>query len=340
MNFVKAGLVAGMMLAAQSAHAATTIVFNNFLPPNNPQWVNTFKPWIADVERVTKGRVKILVPDSSVAPPPELYNAVQQGVVDGAFQMVGFQRKAHPELQLPLLPMTYFGGAESSIALWRTYEKFFKGKNDFKNVVLIGLLTTPSGGLFDLKPKPFESLADLKGKKMWALPGIVSDAMSTLGVVVSPGPAARMYEVISGGVVDSFCCINYAALEDFNVTKFIGAVTEIPGGLTTPAFAVFVRSDVWATISPEDQKRILGVSGEALARRNGVMDKLDADARARLIASGTRVVPATDAFVKEVSHAVDPVRKAWIDSVKPYGIDGAAALDFFVSEQKRIKAGR
>ena len=59
--------------------------------------------------------MRFAVPAASLAPPPELLNAVQQGVAVGAFQMVGFLRAAHPEL--PLLPMTCFGDEETSVAL-------------------------------------------------------------------------------------------------------------------------------------------------------------------------------------------------------------------------------
>ncbi|WP_323042279.1 hypothetical protein [Gemmobacter sp.] len=108
MKVFKAGLLSALMLAAP-ASAETTIVFNNFLSPNDKLWLDVMKPWIADVEKATEGRVKFTVPSSSLAPPPEILNSVQQGVADGAFQMVGFLREKHPELQMSLLPMSYFG---------------------------------------------------------------------------------------------------------------------------------------------------------------------------------------------------------------------------------------
>lgn len=243
------------------------IVFNNFLSPDYKLWTDVMLPWIADIEAVTEGRVTFTVQDSSLTPPPELLNSVQQGVMDGAFQMVGFLRDSNPEMQPSLLPMTYFGNEDALVALWRTYKTFFKGKNDLKDVVLLGLITTPPGSLLNLKPEPLESLADLQGVKMWSLPGIASDTLGALGTVVSPGPAVRMYEAISGGVIDAFCCINFESLEVFNVTPFVGSASEVTGHIFAPAFAVFVRQDVWDTISPEDQVQILAVSDEVLAHR-------------------------------------------------------------------------
>ena len=339
MTMLKAGLLAALLAGAQPALAETTIVFNNFLAPNDALWTDVMLPWIGDVEKATEGRVKFSVPASSLAPPPELLNAVQGGVADGAFQMVGFLRAAHPELQLPLLPMTYFGNEETSVALWRTYEKFFKGKNDIADVELLGLVTTPGNSLISMKPAPFQSVADLKGVKMWSLPGIPAESLTAMGAVVTPGPAVRMYEVISGGVVDAFCCINYESLEVFNVTQYVGAGTDIPGHLFAPAFAIFIRKDIMATISPEDQAKIREVSGEAIARRGAFGDPVEQAARDRLAASGKSVVPASDAFVKEIEAAIAPVRAAWVEATAAKGIDAQAALDFYLAEQARVKAG-
>ena len=339
MSFWKAGLLAALLAGAQPAASETTIVFNNFLAPNDALWTDVMLPWIADVERVTEGRVKFTVPAASLAPPPELLNSVQQGVADGAFQMVGFLRQAHPELQMPLLPMTYFGNEETSVALWRTYEAFFKGKNDLKDVELLGLVTTPPNSLINMKPEPFASVADLKGVKFWSLPGIPAETLTALGAVVTPGPAVRMYEVISGGVVDAFCCINYESLEVFNVAQYVGAGTDIPGHLFAPAFAVFVRSDVFGSISAADQAAIRAVSGEVMARRGSFGDPLEQAARERMVAAGKPIVAASDAFVKELEAAIAPVRDAWVAAASAKGIDAQAALDFYIAEQAKITAG-
>ena len=340
MRILTAGAIAALLAGATPAISETTIVFNNFLAPNDSLWTDVMKPWIADIETATEGRVKFTVPDSSLAPPPELLNSVQQGVMDGAFSMVGFARETNPELQMPLLPMTYFGDKETSVALWRTYEQFFKGKNALKDVELLGLVTTPANSLISMDAaKPIDSMAAMAGLKMWSPPGIPAEALTAAGAVVSPGPAVRMHEVISGGVVDSFCCINFESLEVFGVIDFAKSTTEVPGAIFAPAFAVYVRSDVWATISPEDQEKIRAVSGEALAARAAGGDDKENAARDRALASGKTITPASDAFVAELTTAFAPVKDAWIASVQPMGIDGKAALDFYIAEQAKIAAG-
>lgn len=171
MRMMKAGLLAALLAGATPEISETTLIFNNFLAPNDALWTDVMLPWIADIEGATEGRVKFTVPDSSLAPPPELLNSVQQGVLDGAFSMVDFVRESNPELQMPLLPMTYFGDVATSVALWRTYEQFFKGKTALKDVELLGLVTTPANSLISMDAaKPLDSLAALSGVKIWSPP--------------------------------------------------------------------------------------------------------------------------------------------------------------------------
>ena len=54
MNMLKAGLIAALMAGVQPAAAETTIVFDNFLAPNDALWTDVMLPWIADVEKVTE----------------------------------------------------------------------------------------------------------------------------------------------------------------------------------------------------------------------------------------------------------------------------------------------
>lgn len=332
-------VVFALLLALpMSVRAQQTILFNNFLAPNDKLYTGVIKPWLADIERVTEGRVDMIEPASTLAPPPELLNMVQQGVADGGFIMVGFVRETNPLLQLPLLPNTNFSAEASSVALWRTYEQFFKGTNPLEGVELLGLVTVAPGHLYNMAEKPFESLEDLKNVKMWALPGLAADTMSALGTVVTPGPAVRMYEVISGGIVDAYCCINHESTEVFKVDQWLGASTEVPGGVFSPSFAFFIASDVWESISPEDQEAIRSVSGETMARRSATGDTFEAEARQRYIDGGGTVIEASEAFQAEMKTALDPIRETWIEKANALGVDGRAALEFYLAEQAKILA--
>jgi len=318
--------------------AETTVLFNNFLPPADVTNRNVVQPWLKSIEMATEGRVKIEQPTATLAPPPELLNAAQQGIVDASFIMVGFLDKSNPLLQLPLLPGINTDAEDTSLALWRTYQEHFSKADKLDNVKLLGLVAVTPGHLYAMDETPIKSMADMSNLKTWGLPGVSSQSLSALGAVVTPGPAVRMYEVISGGVVNAFCCVNYPALESFNVTQFMKSATEIPGGLFSPTFAFVIRDDIWAQISKEDQEAIMQVSGEAMARLAAGIDTEYGNARQRFIDTGGDVHTASEAFVTEANAAWEPLYAQWIENANAAGIDGAKALAFY-KKQLSMLAG-
>ncbi len=336
----KALFTAACIIAAGvcPAVAQTTILFSKFAPPPSPTNTQVIDPWLKDIERVTEGRVKIVMPDQSLAPPPEQVTMVKTGVADGAFQFNAFLEKSHPLLQIGFLPGTMISGKANAVALWRTYQKFFAAKDPFSEVKLLGFFASPPGYVYSMEKKPIQSLAELKGKKVWSLPGLTARAIAATGASVVPGPAVRMYEVISKGVVDAFCCIEYGDLDAFKVLQYLGAVTEVDGGVFAPTFSVFVSNAKWAQISPKDQAAIVAISGEALARRSAGIDRHNADIKKKYLAQGGVIVPATPAFNAELKKAWSPLIEQWVASADAKGVDGRAAFDFYLAEAKKVAA--
>lgn len=336
----KALFVAACIVAASigPAIAQTTILFSKFAPPPSPTNTEVINPWLKKIEQVTEGRVKIITPSQSLAPPPEQVNMVKNGVADGAFQFNAFLQKSHPLLQIGFLPGTMYSGKANAVALWRTYEKFFAAKDPFKEVKLLGFFASPPGHIYNMEKKPIQSLAELKGKKVWSLPGVTAQAIGLTGASVVPGPAVRMYEIISKGVVDAFCCIEYGDLDAFKVLQYLGAVTEVDGAVFLPTFSVFISNAKWAQISPKDQAAIMSVSGEALARLSAGIDKHNAEIKKKYLAQGGVIVKATPEFNAELKKAWAPLIEKWIANANAMGVDGKAAFDFYVAEAKKVAA--
>jgi TRAP-type C4-dicarboxylate transport system substrate-binding protein len=324
------------LIASGTASAqTTTVLFNVFTPIGSPTYTKVLGPWFEDIEKATQGRVKINRPPQSLAPPPEQLNMVVSGVADGAFQFNAFLQKSHPLIQIGFLPGTMTSGKADAVALWRTYQKYFAEKNPFKGVVLLGFFASPPGHIYNIEKKPIQSLADLKGKKSWSLPGMTAQAMGRTGVSVVPGPAVRMHEIVSKGVVDVFCCIEYGDLNAFKVLQYLGAVTEVDGAVFSPKFSVFISEAKWKQISPEDQAAIMKLSGEALARRSALIDEQNADLKKKYVADGGIVVTATPAFNAELKKAWEPLIEEWIAEAKALGVNGREALDFYLAEARK-----
>lgn len=332
-------LAAAMLAIPLAAQADTTIVFNNFLGPNDTLYTDVIHPWLNDIETQTEGRVNFQVPEASLAPPPELLSMVQQGIADGGFIMTGFLEGSNPLLQISMLPSVNATAEAGSTASWRTYETYLSQAEQLEGVELLALLTVAPGSFYSMNDTVYDDISDFQGAKFWALPGYSSRALTALGAVVSPGPAVRMYEVISGGVVDAFCCINYPSVQNFNVQQFTRSVTVLPNDFYSPAFAFYVSDEIWDTISPGDQAIIHRLSGEALARRLGATDAINQQARADFLAAGGEIHQASDALVAQLAEAWSPIYQSWIDAADAAGIDGAAALAYYREQVALVAAG-
>ncbi|MDP4593687.1 MAG: TRAP transporter substrate-binding protein DctP [Beijerinckiaceae bacterium] len=332
-----AGLSA--LVLAGPALSQTTLLFNGFAPHAGQLHLQIVAPYLAEIEKVTAGRVKIKLSPQNLAPPPEQMNMVKSGIADGAFMLTSFLQKSHPPLQLVYLPGTSTRPDVDAIALQRTYEKFFKQKNPVTDVVHVGFFAGDHGGLYNMQKMPVQSVAEFKGKKVWALPGLTSQAIGVTGAAVVPGPAVRMHEIISKGVVDMFCCVDMEHLNAVKISQYLGAITDIEGGLFGPKFTVFFNKSKWGRISKADQKAILEISADAMPRRALNLKKVSDDFRQQYIAKGVVAAPASAAFSAELKKLWQPMYDAYFKSTQRMGIDGKAALEFYRSEAKKLAAG-
>ena len=317
---------AAIVAFTTSAAAETRILLNCFTPPAHV-WCDSVKDWKERVEEVTEGRVRVMIPPKSLAPPPEQMNSVRNGLFDAAFIFNGF---AAQELAGGLVSMNPFTGSDSSkansVAAWRTYQEFFGGIDEYKGVELLGLVVNPGANFYSMTDEPITSLADATGRKMWALPGATSGILKENGGSVVSGPAAQMTEIIQRGVVDGFVGVPPETAVAFNVLPYAKSVTKTPRSVFTATFSFFINDEKWAEISPEDQELIWSVSGEEFANRvGGIFDARNEKGIVAEVAS-LDILEASDAFYSELQEAGKPFAAKWVGRVTGMGIDGAAML--------------
>ena len=323
--------VATLILAAAlplSAHAQTKILFNSFIQPAHPINSRILKPWAADIEKATDGRVRMEFPPSSLAAPPQQLDSVSKGIVDMAYQFHGLVSAKVKLPQLAHLPGVNSSAKGSSIALWRTHEKFFKAANEYKDVHVLGLFVFTSGTLFGMKGD-IKDVADIKGTRIYALPGVPATVLEAAGGGVVAAPAVRSYEAISSGTVDAFAGYAPSDAAAFKTLQYAKSVTDLPGGLTAPSFVLAINKKKWQSLSPADRDAITKLSGEALASRFGELDIVETRVRADAAAQGVRITPAGDAFTAQMRKLSAPLEQAWIRDAKALQVDGAAALKFY-----------
>jgi TRAP-type C4-dicarboxylate transport system substrate-binding protein len=320
-----------------AARAETKILFSPFTPPGHVIATGIVQPWAADVERVTEKRVKITYPANSLAPPPQQWEMVTNGIADAAFIFNGFAQKRLPLIAMAHLPFTTTTAEATSVALWRTYVKFFQKADEYKGVKLLGLFMHPGDELFSLG-KPIVKASEIKGMKVWASPGPPAEAMGKLGAAVVSGPAVRIYEIVSKGTVDAYLGIPYSDVKNFKVVPYTKAVTTVPGKLGGASFSMFMNMKTWSSLPKKDQDLIDSVSGEAIARHAKAWDDDDKLGLQELLAAGAKREAASPAFVEELQKELQFIEDNWLKDAAAAGVDGKAALAFFRAEAKALAA--
>jgi len=321
----------GGAISVAPAKAETTVLFNRFVPAKHPFNVGMFIPWAKDVERVTKGSVKVKFTEKSLAPPPKQWNMVSKGIADAAMLANNFEAG---RLKLPNLAQIPFGPSSAEkrgLALWQTHVKFLAKANEYKGMKLLGQWTVSASSI--LADKPILKLADLKNYKIWAINGIPNKMMKNMGAVVVSVPGVQMFNVVSKGIVKGAITSRYPLLT-FKLMPYIKHVTMIPGGSQSNNFSFLFSLKKWNGLSAAERKAITSVSGETIAINAGKrVDVLDKKARGLALKKGIKFHTASSKFVADMRKSSQFVIDDWVKTASAKGVDGKAALDFFKSQK-------
>jgi TRAP-type C4-dicarboxylate transport system substrate-binding protein len=253
------------------------------------------------------------------------------GVMDGAIQFNQFISNKVTGIQIGQLPFIGTESAESgSVALWRTYQKFFADKNEYGPVKLLADYATNGAEFWSTTDKPIASIDDLKSRKMWALPGVTANIIKETGSAVVAGPAVQMLETISKGVVDGFVGVPYSSVISFKLLDYTKSATIFPDKIFTPTFSFFISLKKWNTLSPADQQAIVAVSGEKMSRHFGqVQDGVQKKSKAEVLQHGIKAHKGDPAMLAKLKEIGRPITEAWLKKVAAMGVDGNAAIAYY-----------
>lgn len=331
----KLAVAAALAAAVSVAHAQETkILFNSFIQPKHPYNTLMLNVWLAEVSKATAGRVKFEVPANSLAAPPQQYDSTVKGVMDAAYQFHGFLADRAKLAQVAHLPWGSTNPVSNSRALWATHEKFFAKADEYKDVHLLTMFVAIPGPIFAMK-EPILSLKDLKGTKMYGLPGVAAKVLELAGAAVVAQPAVRSHEIISAGTVDAFAGYSVSDAFAFHTIGYAKSITDLPGHLTAPSFAMFMNKKKWQSIPQQDRDIITKLAGGNFARFLMPLFELEEKSRTDAVAKGVKIAIAPSAFVADLKKIAEPLEQAWLADAAKLGVDGKAALAFYREESKK-----
>jgi TRAP-type C4-dicarboxylate transport system substrate-binding protein len=319
-------------LFSSKAANSVDLLINNYLPGKHPFQVAIQGPWAKAVKTATMGSVTPKFSAAAVGPATKNWQTVTKGIADVVLLANIFQRK---RIQLPTVsefPLSSPGALNTSNALWKTHEKFFKKANEYKGTHLLGSFVLTPNVVHSLN-KPIKTVADLKGFKIRASPGLAVKVLSALGAVpVASGPF-KIFTLASTGVVDGVS-VPAHGLFAFKIMPYVKYVTVIKGGLTNTSFSFLINGKKWDGLSKTQQDQIMSVSGMAISNKGNITDKIAAGALNALKKKGGKVISPDPSLIAALQKIAASSQNTWLKNANAKGVDGKAALAFFQSQIK------
>ncbi|SLN73068.1 TRAP transporter substrate-binding protein [Oceanibacterium hippocampi] len=224
-----------------------------------------FKAFCTNVGEMSGGRLTIEpLAGGSVVGALELYDAVQNGILDGqnggggyvaqkdiAFVMLGDLAGAYERPDQMQAWYEYGGGKELARELYAAHGTYHAG------LVWHGMESIPS-------KVPIRGVSDLKGVKMRAPTGAVSKILQHFGGAPVNLPGGEVYTSLERGVLDATDWGTLSMNVDLGFEK-VAPYALYPGFHSMPATDIVVNMDRWNAL-PDDLKSILVVATRDFGR--------------------------------------------------------------------------
>ena len=329
------GLMIGTLAAAimsTSALAQTTLTVSTVAGPNHG--VNTlFWPtWGSWVEEATEGRVTVEVVHDLATDASQM-EVVADGIADATWIFHGFSPGRFDLTKLPEFPtFEDFSAENASAAYWRTHQEYLSVAGEHRGVDVIAVGVHGPGWIFSREK--YETLDDLRGKRMRVGGGVMADlanALSLSGVVMPP---ASVYEAGVQGVIDGALQVP-GGLRSFRLAEVFPYTLTVDGGFYRGSFGIIVNPMFWDRISPEDRAAIEEVSGERLSRLFGYMMDTTEDARGVAFAEerGNTFTELSGDDLETMRGISETMFDEWAESASARrGVDVRAAHEFFLEQ--------
>ena len=305
--------------------------YSTMFPPGHPHAVLS-EQWCKEVEKRTKGRVKIRhYAGSTLTSPQMTYDSILEGVVDIGFCILGYTMGKFPLSEGLSNPL---GFPSSAVATRLTNEYYAKFKPaEFNKVKVLNMQATGPGILHT--KKPVNKMEDLKGMKIRTF-GPTSAFISNLGAAPVAIPMGDAYDALSRGVVDGIYC-PYEALAGYKLGEVVKYSIENFGSSYTGIHMVAMNKEKWNSLPADIQKTIDVVSQEWIEKMAKMWDDMDREGKQFTLKRGNKVITLTKEEDARWAKKAQPLIDDYIKNMKQKNLPGDEVVHFF---QERLKTSR
>lgn len=330
-NLIQAVAAAALVFGATAPMAEAqevTLRLHQFLPPPATVPKHILKPWAANVEAASGGRLKIEHFDSMQlgGKPPGLMDQAIDGVADIVMTVVGYTPGRFPKTEVFELPFMMTDPIATSKAFQEMVETDLQN-GEYEDVHILGAWVHGPGVIHTAGG--VTTLEDMKGLKVRGPTRIIGDMLKELGATPVGMPLPAIPEALSKGVV-SGTVIPWEVTPAIKLSELVTHHTEFSGdeALYTATIVLAMNKDKYESLPDDLRAAIDGESGLKLAEFAAQM-MFDRDEPGREIAldAGNTIVVLPPEEVARFKEAAQPVIARWVAEMDANGIDGQALID-------------
>ncbi|WP_417663340.1 TRAP transporter substrate-binding protein [Pseudomonas sp.] len=210
--------------------------------------------WAKDVAEKTKGEIVIeVMPTGTIVGNNETLDAVGAGIIQGQITDPGYFSGKNPAFAV-------YGnmvGAWSDTSTFLDYMRNGGGEAGYNKLVEpynVHLIRAGAVGVEALiSKKQINTLADLKGMKIRAPEGMVSNIFKLVGAAPVNLPTSEVYTALEKGVIDAADYTVFATNYEQGYYKYAPFAVH-PGFHSMPMKDISINKTIWDGLSAEQQK--------------------------------------------------------------------------------------
>ncbi len=323
------GAALGAPHLAGLAQQSVKLKFHTFMQPLSHVWLSMHKPWMAQVEQASGGRIRFeAYPAMQLGgTPAQLYDQARDGVVDIVWTMPGYTAGRFPRTEVFELPFMMNNAEATSKALWDYVQTH--AADEFKETQVLALQVHGPGTFHSVK-KPITRAADLRGMKVRGPTRQATRMLASLGAIPVGMPLPGIPDAMSKGTIDA-CALPWEVVPSVKVHELAKFHSEFPPGspaLYTNTFVLAMNKAKYASLAPELKKVIDAHAGPAVSAWLGkTQEANDAAGRQAAVARGNAIHTFSAAETQEFIRLSAQVDDEWVADMDKRGIKGKALLD-------------
>jgi TRAP-type C4-dicarboxylate transport system substrate-binding protein len=320
---IAAALLLGSAVFVECPRAEDiNLKFSSPWPPKHPMHTMVIEPWAKKINELTNGRVKIvLFPGQALGKAAEQYEMTAKGICDMSLSIPAYSPGRFQLASVFMLPFMVTTAEETSVALWKMYEKYFV--DEFKDVKVLWLYVHAPGQIFTRK-KAINTLADLKGMKIRATSPYIQDSLKVMGASPVAIPVPEVYSALERGVVDG-TAMPFEGMWVFKQYEVVdyGTICD----LYTMTFAIVMNKKKYESLPPDIQKIFDDNIGLSMSKKSGIVyDKTEAALKAKVIESGVKIIELPPADLTTWKNEGKKISQGWAKEMEAKGLPGDAVL--------------